>query len=119
MKYYFSFFYHAGYFNLIYNNIFLTFFEFSYITTNKYIDKGILEFFGPFGFYKFFRNFSINTKNFTPTIIFSIVGWMFFFLVFFILFISLHFNFLIFLILNPGLIFLVIILSLFTWGLSK
>lgn len=54
--------------------MFLGLLEFSYVTTNKYIDKGSLEFFGPFGFYKFFRAFSLNAKTFAPTIVFFTVG---------------------------------------------
>jgi len=69
-----SFFYHAGYFNTFYNNFFLDFLEVSYFTTNKYIDKGILELFGPFGFYKLFRILSLNAKSFMPTIVFFTVG---------------------------------------------
>jgi NADH-ubiquinone oxidoreductase chain 5 len=79
-----AFFYNAGYFNTIYNNWFLRFFQFSYITTNKYIDKGILEFFGPFGFYKLFRSLSKKSISLMPNIIFFMLGWMFFFIVFII-----------------------------------
>ena len=109
-----SFFYHSGYFNTLYNNIFLGLLEFSYVTTNKNIDKGYLEFFGPFGFYKFFRSFSLNAKTFVPTIVFFTVGWMFFFLVFFILFMFFNFPFFSFLVLNPSLIFMVLVFILFS-----
>jgi NADH-ubiquinone oxidoreductase chain 5 len=47
--------YHAGFFNTIYNYIFLQFFNLSYISMNKYLDKGLFEYWGPFGFYKMFR----------------------------------------------------------------
>ena len=47
-----SFFYHAGFFNNIYNNIFLYLFELSYYSINKFLDKGLFEFLGPYGFYK-------------------------------------------------------------------
>jgi len=85
----------------------------SYVTTNKYIDKGILEFFGPFGFFKFFRTLSLNAKAFTPTIVFFTVGLMFFFIVFFLFFIFLHFSLFSFLVLNPGLLFLVLLFVLY------
>ena len=107
-----SFFYHSGYFNTVYNNIFLNLLEVSYISTNKYIDKGILEFFGPYGFYKFFRNISLKTQSVTPTIIFFTVGWMFFFIVFFLSFLFFHFSIFSFLFLNTGLVFLTIALTL-------
>lgn len=99
-----AFFYSAGYFNTIYNNIFLDIFKISYITSNKYIDKGWLEFLGPFGMYKFFRTFNIFLKNNPPSVIFFSIGFMFFSLVFFMFFLFLHSKLFIFFALNKGLI---------------
>lgn len=101
-----SFFFHAAYFDLVYNNIFLNLLDVSYMTTNKYIDKGILEYFGPFGFYKGFYSLSSLFKKLTPSIVFFSIGWMFFAIVFFLFFLVFHFSSFIFFSLNPGLVFL-------------
>lgn len=59
---------------MVYNTIFVKTLNFSYNSTNKYIDKGILEFFGPFGVYLLLNKLSIKTKQFTPTVIFFVIG---------------------------------------------
>jgi len=66
----------------VYNNWFINFFKLSYVTTNKYIDKGLLELFGPFGIYKLSRQLSKSSVKNSPNIIFFMIGWMFFFIVF-------------------------------------
>lgn len=58
-----SFSYHAGFFNLIYNNIFILFINKMYLTYVKSLDRGIFEFFGPFGVFLFFRNLHYYYKN--------------------------------------------------------
>lgn len=68
-----SFFYHAGFFNTIYNNIFLNIFELSYWSTNKYLDKGIFEYLGPFGIYNFFKNLHFMFKDVWVPLIFMYI----------------------------------------------
>lgn len=48
--------FHAGFFNNIYNKIFNLILNISYISINKYLDKGLFEYFGPYGLYKLFFN---------------------------------------------------------------
>jgi hypothetical protein len=99
-----SFFYNAGFFNSIYNDIFLDFFEISYESSNKYMDKGFIEFFGPFGFYKFFKSFNDYLINTSPSVIFFDIGYMFFSLIFFFIFLFFHSKIFLFLLMNLGLI---------------
>jgi hypothetical protein len=54
------FFFFAGFFNYIYNEIFLFIFKFSYLINVKWLDKGYLEFFGPYGIYKVVKKFILN-----------------------------------------------------------
>ena len=54
------FFFFAGFFNFIYNEIFLLIFKVSYLINVKWLDKGYLEFFGPYGLYKIVKNFILN-----------------------------------------------------------
>lgn len=54
--------YHAGFFNVLYNNLFIILYNTSYSYNNKLLDKGFFEYFGPFGIYKFFY----NLKNLFP-----------------------------------------------------
>jgi hypothetical protein len=69
-----SFFFFFGYFNVIYNHIFLSIFSVAYYRYNRLIDKGILEILGPFGFYKFFRFLSVSLLNIQPYQVFFILG---------------------------------------------
>ena len=50
------FFNQAGFVNVIYNTWFLDIFTTSYWSINKFLDKGFFEFFGPYGFFRFFRH---------------------------------------------------------------
>lgn len=93
----FPFFYHAGFFNAVYNDIFLSLYKFSYTVNTKIIDKGFLELLGPFGFYKLFFLLSSFAKELTPSFMFVLIGVFFFYLVFLIaLFIIFHSLFLAF-----------------------
>jgi hypothetical protein len=65
-----SFFYYALFFDRLYNLIYLNILNYSYLITAKYIDKGFLEFFGPFGIYKLFRNISLTLQNIIPQLLF-------------------------------------------------
>ena len=65
-----SFFYYALFFDRLYNLIYLNTLNYSYLITAKYIDKGFLEFFGPFGIYKLFRNISLSLQNIIPQLLF-------------------------------------------------
>lgn len=65
------FFYYALFFNKLYNKLYSVIIKFSYLIFIKYIDKGILEVIGPFGFYKFFKNLNnILFHSITPLIFF-------------------------------------------------
>lgn len=106
-----SFFFYALFFNKIYNNLYLLIFKLSYQIQAKYIDKGILELIGPFGFYKFFRMLHYKMNNFLPSLLFNYLFIFFFSLFFFLVIIVISFNSYFFIILyNIGLIFVFIIL---------
>ena len=67
------FFYYALFFNKLYNNLYALIIKYSYTIFIKYIDKGLLEVIGPFGFYKFFKKFNyILMNSVTPLIFFYI-----------------------------------------------
>lgn len=51
-----SFSYHAAYFNLIYNNIFIRFAKNMYLIYIKSLDRGFFEYIGPYGIFLLFRN---------------------------------------------------------------
>ena len=65
-----SFFYNSLFFDKLYNLIYLNILNYSYLVSSKYIDKGILEFFGPFGIYKLFHSMSLNFQNFIAPLLF-------------------------------------------------
>lgn len=60
--------YHALFFNNVYNFIYLQTFIGSYLNFNKFLDKGIFEYCGPYGIYKLFRIFYLHSKNMFPLI---------------------------------------------------
>jgi len=72
-----AFFYNAGYFNIIYNNIFYTLFKNSYYIHTKMLDKGLLEVLGPVGLYRLFKNLSFKIRK-MPNMVFLNIGLMFF-----------------------------------------
>lgn len=96
--------FNAGYFNTLYNDIFLKIFKISYSTTNKHIDKGFLEFFGPFGLYKFFRTSYFKLRYMPAPVIFLYIGYMFISIIVFLLFLVLHVKLIIFLSYNMGIL---------------
>ena len=104
------FFSSAGFFNTIYNSIFIKTFVLSYDIANKFVDKGLLEYFGPFGIYKGFRSFSYILQQYSPVFLFFHISIIFFFLVFFFLFIFLHFKILVFFFFNTGILFILLLL---------
>ena len=57
------FFYHAGFFSHIYGKAALQVQIFSYGTGQKLLEKGWLEYVGPFGCYKFFRLLSLSLRT--------------------------------------------------------
>ena len=61
-----NFFFFAGFFNFIYNKIYLYFFYLFYEINVKSIEKGLFEWFGPIGFYLFFRNLSYKVRLLSP-----------------------------------------------------
>lgn len=68
--------FNAGFFNNLYNKLFLLLLEISYISINKYLDKGLFEYFGPYGFYKLFM--FIRKNLFIPTYSILFIAFMLF-----------------------------------------
>jgi len=64
--------YHAGYFNNIYNVIYIYIFKYSYSIFNKYLDKGLFEYCGPYGMYKLFLLANQSVKYLFPGLTSSI-----------------------------------------------
>lgn len=63
LLYFNSFSYHAAFFNIIYNNLFILSINYIYLIYVKSLDRGIFELFGPFGLFIFFRNINFYYKN--------------------------------------------------------
>jgi len=76
--------YHAGFFNTLYNKLFISIFQISYICINKYLDKGFFEYFGPFGIYKVMRFFNNNLYFMQYSLIPFSISFMFIGLIFFV-----------------------------------
>lgn len=72
-----SFLYHAGFFNTLYNCLFLKIFTISYSSTNKLLDKGYFEYFGPFGSYKLFYYLHYYFQNSWVLVIFFSIFFIF------------------------------------------
>lgn len=58
-----AFSYNAGFFNLIYNNMFTNFAQNMYLVYVKSLDRGVFEYFGPNGMFLLFRNLHYYYKN--------------------------------------------------------
>ena len=98
------FFIKKWYFDIIMNNfVVLNVLNFAYNISFKYIDRGLLELFGPFGFYKFFNFFSKKLLNFQSGYIFHYI-----FIIMTALVLILNYYF-IFIIIDPILILIVVI----------
>lgn len=70
----FSFFSKKWYFDLLYNQYFVrSFFFFSYRVTFKYVDRGILEFFGPLGLVRSLNNLSSGVTNLQSGFVFQYI----------------------------------------------
>lgn len=67
----------AGFFNTIYNKLFLIIFQSAYWHINKYLDKGLFEYFGPFGIYKSIRFLHLRLNFSNYSIIFFSISFMF------------------------------------------
>jgi hypothetical protein len=80
------YFFFAGFFNFLYNNLFLLFFSISYEVFTKSLEKGYFELIGPFGFYKIFKFYSFFLREFSPSTIFFSICLYFFFINIIILF---------------------------------
>jgi hypothetical protein len=112
----FGFFYHAGGFNRIYNYSYLSIFKFSYVSVNKYLDKGLFEYFGPYGLYKFFRLMHKVIRDIWVTNILFNIFFMFLFMSLFILIFIFWLNiFFIALIANIGLLPIAIVIIYFLY----
>ena len=92
---YFSWAFNAGFFNTIYNNLFINIFFISYLNINKYLDKGLFEYFGPYGLYKFFRKIFIFFNLTSYSLIYITASLIFIgcILVIFIITLNLFINF--------------------------
>jgi hypothetical protein len=89
--------FHASFYNTIYNKFFNSILVCSYTMVNKYLDRGLFEYFGPYGLFKLFaliRNnlfFQYNSIIFVAFMIFvmaliiliSLISWTFFWCNFF------------------------------------
>lgn len=112
------FFFFFGFFNVIYNNFFVWFYSLSYYNYNRLIDKGILEWWGPYGFYLFFRHMSVKLLSLQPYQLSLILGWMFIFFVAFWFFTLLYLKsslFGLFLFSNSGLLIISLLFIFFTF----
>jgi hypothetical protein len=90
-KYIASFFYYGLFFNKIYNKIYNFIFYCSYTLTNKYLDKGLLEIFGPFGVHKLFLYLNKKLSYMVSSLIYIyIFFFLFSLLIFFILLILIN-----------------------------
>jgi len=58
----YNFFFYVGFFNYFYNKIYLYFLYYFYKFNVKVIEKGFFEFYGPVGFYLFFRDLSYKLR---------------------------------------------------------
>jgi len=111
-----SFFYNAGFFNIIYNNIYIYILKISYISTNKYLDKGIFEYLGPFGFYKIFKYLHKNFQFYNYSIIFFVIFFLFISTsIIFILIILFYYNAIYIIINNLGLIVIILLITFFNF----
>lgn len=86
------FFFYAMFFNKLYSKIYNLLYNYSYLIQVKCVDKGLLEFIGPFGFYKFFRFLHINLNNFISPLLFNYLFIFFFNLFSFLIILFLIFN---------------------------
>lgn len=89
----FGFFYHAGFFNCIYNYFFIWSYNWSYTLMQKYMDKGLFEYIGPFGIYKGFNILHYLIKELWIVNIRNVVFFMFVAICIFISFLSMWVNF--------------------------
>ena len=62
----YEFFFNAGFFNFIYNYIYIYALYIFYKVNVKQIEKGFFEVFGPVGFYLFFRKLSYKVRLLSP-----------------------------------------------------
>lgn len=79
--------FHAAFFNVLYNFLFLSIFKISYECINKFLDKGFFEYFGPFGVYKLMRILNVKFKFVRYSLIFFSLNLMFLCLVIILLYV--------------------------------
>jgi NADH-quinone oxidoreductase subunit L len=89
------FFFNAGFFNFFYNEIFVFSYKKSYAIPAKLVDKGYLEYFGPYGLYKAFRLCSYSLRKYTPSFIFLSIFLFLFFVILILTFMIMHVNILV------------------------
>ena len=86
-EYIYIFFFNAGFFNIIYNTIFISLYKNFYINFVRALEKGFFENYGPFGIYVYFRCLSLGFKYLSPFILTSSLFLMYFFMLFIIYFV--------------------------------
>lgn len=97
------FFYFAQFFNSFFNRLFLAIFGTGYGVQTKLQDKGFLEFFGPYGFYKFFLALGRGLRRQGPWALLVYLGLMAFGLAFLVLLFFVHVKVLLWLARQSGL----------------
>ena len=107
------FFYNAGFFNFFYNEILIYSYNKAYIVPAKLVDKGYLEYLGPYGLYKIFRFCSYFLRNYSPSFIFLSIFLFFFSLTLILTLIIIHVQILVFLNQNFDLILFLIFLIIY------
>ena len=100
LNYLSAFSYHAGFFNLIYNNIFFKYIKYMYFIYLKTLDRGIFEFFGPNGVYLLLKNLHYYYKNWFFVYL-SFTLYIIFIFVFIFIFMFMFYNLLNIFILSP------------------
>jgi NADH-ubiquinone oxidoreductase chain 5 len=78
---FYKFFFYAGFFNIIYNSMFLYAYKYFYVIFVKNIEKGFLEYYGPFGIYIYLRNNSIKFRKISPFVITNTLLLMYIFII--------------------------------------
>lgn len=82
-------FYHALFFNVLYNNIFINVYKYSYYIHTKSMDKGVWEYLGPVGIYRTTRVLSKNVRNLSYSLSVTL-AYMFFGIVILSLYVTIN-----------------------------
>ena len=104
-----SFLYFSGFFNTVYNKVFINLYISSYRLNTKILDKGILELLGPVGSYRLFYNLSRGVWN-TSSSLFLNIGFMVFALIGLYIYSVIYSNMFVFYIIHYGMLSLTFII---------